>query len=137
MATDLAPLASVQDAIKARIKAEFVNLIPDDMWKALVEEVVTDFITDKQRDRWDTKQTAPIKEIVRKELEEQSRTYLKAEIDRLGPNMWNNGSSVVSEALRKLIADNFKDLLASTQAAMVDVAVQLAVNHMRQSMQRM
>lgn len=142
--TDVAPLTTVQEKIKDKIKGEFVALIPDDMWEKMVASVVSDFTTDQpQRDyngRVDNSKPlipSPMKAMIRAEIEALAKAKLKAEIDMLGAVTWDGyGRQVASEAVNKLIDDHFPALLASVQSGMVEMAVMQAVNHMRNSMMR-
>lgn len=138
MAAELTPLQSIQDNIRDRIKAEFVNLIPDEAWTAMVQSVVTEFTTDT-RDRYNSSlpHTSPMKAMIRGELEAIAKGHLKTELDRLAVGSWNaSGQQIASEAIRTLIAEHFPAILASVQAGMVEMAVMTATNHMRNAMQR-
>lgn len=140
MANEVAPLQTVQENIKAKIKAEFVNLIPDEMWTAMVESVVNEFINDKTERNYggDFKTTpSPLKQMIRAEIEALAKGILKAELDRLTAGAWNDfGQNVATEALKKLIAGSLPDIVAAMQAGMVEIAVTATVNHMRNSMNR-
>lgn len=141
MGSEVSPLQSVQDNIKDRIKAEFANLIPDEMWAAMVKSVVLDFTTDPPKDRHSHGHTAagvsPMKAMIRDEIVTIAKAHLKSEIDKIGHLTWDGmGERMASEAIRKLIADNFQEILQSVQSGFVEMAVQQAVQHIRNSMQR-
>jgi hypothetical protein len=144
MSTEIAPLASVQEQIKNKIKGEFANLIPDEMWAQMVQSVVAEFTADQpHRDyngRVDNSKPvtpSPMKKLIRDEIDAMAKAKLKAEIDKLGASTWDGyGKQVASQAVSKLIDDHFPELLASVQAGMVEMAVMQAVNHMRNSMMR-
>lgn len=141
MANDLSPLQSVQDNIKEKIKAEFVNLIPDEMWSAMVKSVVGEFTTDPVESRYNGQHAShqsPLKQMIRSELEAMAKAHLKAELDRLGQVQWNGyGNVMASEAIKTMIAEHFQDILASVQSGFVQMAVRITVEQMRNSMQRM
>ncbi len=137
MTAEVSPLNSIQENIKTRIKAEFVNLIPDEAWSAMVAGVVQDF-TSPVRDRYNGNvKISPVQAMIRAEIESIAKAHIKSEIEALSGSMWDAfGQRVAGEAVKKLIADNFQLILASVQAGMVEMAVMTATNHIRNSMQR-
>lgn len=139
MSTEIAPLQSVQDNIKNKIKAEFANLIPDEMWGAMVKSVIAEFTTDQIRDQYGHSnfKASPMKQMIRAEIETLAKDALKQELDRLSAGSWGvYGEKVAAEAIKKMIADNFPAILASIQAGFVEQAVMTTVSHMRNSMNR-
>jgi hypothetical protein len=140
MANEVSTLQSVQDNIKSRIKAEFVNLIPDEMWSRMVAEVVSDFTKDRIENPNSysaRRQEAPIKMLIREQIEAIAKTHIMANLDELTRAHWDShGQLVASEALKKMIAEHFPVILASIQAGFTEMIVQNAVNHIRNSMQR-
>jgi hypothetical protein len=140
MANEVSTLQSVQDNIKNRIKAEFVNLIPDEMWSAMVAEVVSDFTKDKVENPNTynvRKREAPIKALIREQIEAIAKTHITATLDELTRAHWDGyGQLVASEALKKMVAEHFPAILASIQTGFAEMIVQNAINHIRNSIQR-
>lgn len=136
MTTEVAPLQSVQDTIKDRIKSEFANLIPDEMWQRMVESVVKDFTTDKH-DSYRGHAESPMKTMIRTEIEAIAKAKIKDELENLAAPDWDrHGQMVVSEALKKMIAENFATILGSVQQGMVEMIVQNTVAQIRNNMSR-
>lgn len=139
MSTELSPLASVQQKIQDRIKGEFVSLIPDEMWEQMVRTVVHDFTTDKPN-RYNHSQLpdpAPIKTMIKAEIEELVKGRIKVELDKAANSQWDAmAGRVVSEAVKELASTHFKTILESMQSYLVEAAVQAAVMSMRNSMMR-
>lgn len=133
----IAPLSQVQENIRNKIKAEFVNLIPDEMWTAMVESVVEDFTTG-DRDQWGNRRQEPeIKRLIRSAIEDEVKTSIKAKMDELGASTWSSmGQRIMSEAMTKLIADHFDEVLASVNAGMVHLMINQAMNNLRHSIMR-
>lgn len=134
----IAPLSQVQENIRNKIKAEFVNLIPDEMWTAMVASVVEDFTsnTKQQYGRIETIES-PFKRMIREEIEAQIRVSIKDSIDKLGHPTWDAmGQAVMSDAMNKLIKDNFDAVLASVNAGMVHMMINSAMNNLRSSLMR-
>lgn len=137
MTNDITPLQSIQNTIKDKIRAEFANLIPDDMWKGMVQSVVSEFITDKKDGYSGRASESPIKAMIRQEIEKMAKAHLTAELDRLGTVSWNSyGQQVAAEAIKKMISEHFAEMLAAVQAGFVEVAVMQAVQNLRNSMSR-
>ncbi len=137
MSNDIVPMKSIQDSIRDKIKGEFVNLIPDDAWNAMVAGVVKEFTTPVRVTRDGSYiEQSPIQGLIRDEFTTLARAHLKTELDRLAANHWGAmGQQVASDAIKKLIEDNYADILASVQAGSVQYAVMMATNNMRNAMQ--
>ncbi|MDH7801292.1 MULTISPECIES: hypothetical protein [unclassified Rhizobium] len=134
----IAPLSQVQENIRNKIKAEFVNLIPDEMWSAMVASVVEDF-TSNVEERYGRmeKRESPMKRMIREEIEAQVKASIKAKIDALGQSTWDGlGERIMSDAMNKLIAEHFETVLASVNAGMTSMMINAAINNLRQSMMR-
>lgn len=136
MPNEVSTLQSVQDNIKNRIRAEFANLIPDNLWAKMVSEVISDFISDKHHGNYNFVE-APIKALIREEITAIAKGHVRAKLDELGQNQWDGyGNMIASEALKALIKDNFPTIISAIQAGFADMIVQSALNHMRNSMNR-
>lgn len=90
----IATMTSVQERVKERIQATFLELIPTEMWEGLVKEQIKDF----------TEKVLP--NIVRAEAEKRLRDLLAEEFkrpewaDQWGVN-GNEASVMLSEVLRQ------------------------------------
>ena len=134
MSNDLTPMQSVQEKIKARIQADFVNLIPEEMWDQLVASTISEFRSTKDARGYD--QVPPIKKMIDEALREQAQTAIREALDRVHVGTWDvAGNRAVGEAMKKLIAEHFDDVLKSVQVGMVEFAVMAATNHMRNAIQ--
>ena len=134
MTNEISPMQSVQEKIKARIQADFVNLIPDEMWDQLVSSTIAEFRSD--RDHRGDRQVPPIKKMIQTALHEQAQTAIREALDRVHVGTWDvAGNRAVGEAMKKLIDEHFDDVLKSVQAGMVEFAVMAATNHMRNAIQ--
>jgi protoheme ferro-lyase len=140
MANEVSPLQSIQDSIRLKIKAEFVGLIPDEMWSAMVGSVIAEFTSDQTSDVYGRKEhrSSPLKQMIRAEIEGLAKAKLKAELDTLAMGKWGSyGEQLASDAVKKMISEHFTTILAAVQTGFVEAAVMQAVNHLRNSMQRM
>lgn len=135
MGTELEPLAKVQDQIRERIKAEFASLIPDEMWTQLVQSVVKDFTSDTpgqygHRER----NMSPVKKLIADAIEAEAKQHVAVALDTLRPQWGGYGEEIVTTAVKKLVADNFEELLKSAQHGMVSFVVALAIQKLRDGM---
>lgn len=134
MTNEISPMQSVQEKIKARIQADFVNLIPDEMWDQLVASTLADF--NSPMDARGDKRVPPIRKMIDDAVREEATKAIKEALNRVHVGTWGNlGDQVVGEAMKKLIAEHFDTVLKSVQAGMVEFAVMAATNHMRQAIQ--
>lgn len=134
MTNEISPMQSVQEKIKARIQADFVNLIPDEMWDQLVSSTLSEFRSPKDARGYD--QVPPIKKMIDEAIRDQAKTAIQDALSRVHVGTWDNvGNRVVGEAMKKLIKEHFDEVLKSVQAGMVEFAVMAATNHMRNAIQ--
>lgn len=79
-----------------------------------------------------------MKHMIRSEIEVIAKAKIREELDRLAAPEWDgHGKMVASQALKKMIAENFAEILGSVQQGMVDMIVANTVNQIRNSMSRM
>lgn len=138
MSTDISPLATVQQKIQDRIKAEFVSLIPEEMWTAMVDGVITDFTTDKPgRYNSDPIIKSPMKALINDEIGKLAKEAVMAELAKIAQPQWDErGQKIVSEAIKQMVSTNYNEMLASINQQMVEMAVMMAVNNLRNSLMR-
>lgn len=131
MTNEISPMQSVQDRIADKIKAEFVDLMPPEVWKQLVEAQLQAF--QSKTTSYGHSQEAPIAKLIREAIEAEAKTALKTQLDLVFTNTWvdANGKQVLGDAMKALIAEHFDTILASVQAGMVQQAVMFATQSMR------
>ena len=103
----------IMDSVKARIRSEFVALIPDDAWKSLVKKSVDGFFERKrgyhgeEPSEFDRLVTSLVHEEVKRRIVE----YLQ------GPE-WSaqyasaTGGGMMSEAVAKIVKENVGEIVA-------------------------
>lgn len=129
--SEIAPLTAVQDRIKEKIKAEFVELMPDDLWSGLVQSVVSDFISTKNQRGYD--QEAPIKKLMREALETEAKQHIATQLSKFTAEWDGYGNKIVTASVKKIVEENFEELLKAVQLGMVEATVGTAINHIRQN----
>ena len=131
MTKEIAPMTAVQDKIKDRIRSEFVDLIPDEMWASMVQAVVNDFTTDKANRYSGPAEPAPIKKMIRDEIEAICKEQIAKELRKHQASFDGVGARVVAEATKELIEKNAPAMLAAMQAGMTQMMVDSAINALR------
>jgi vacuolar-type H+-ATPase subunit E/Vma4 len=134
MTTDISPLTTVQEKIKGRIRSEFVDLIPDEMWAAMVQSVVNDFTREKVSpyDRNKT-EPSPLAAMIRSEIEAICKEKIAEELRKHQASWDGYGQRTVSEATAEMIRDHTPAMLAAMQAGMTQMMVQGAIQSLRNS----
>lgn len=121
----------LMDAVRDRIKAEFIGLIPEDAWKAMVAAEVKKFFEAKPSPGYYENRNMPsdFQKTVWDELEKETRARMKT---FLSSPEWNtrwegDGKKDVSEAVEKIVVEKSGDILA----AILKGAIQSTVEEMR------
>lgn len=120
MTKELSTTVSVADRISERIRAEFVSLISEEEWDALIQREVRSFTTPPER-RYhsDTPALSPLGGMVREALAAVARERIAAEIDKLGNLQGPEGQDLV----RQLVTECAAELLANAMAPVVSNAL--------------
>lgn len=74
--------STVRDAVTDRIKASFLELIPEEAWKGLVATEITAFTEDRRHPHSSQVIEAPLKKLIREELDRRFRARIKEELDK-------------------------------------------------------
>jgi hypothetical protein len=103
MNTEVATMASIQEKVKERIQASFVDLIPQEMWEGMVQQHLKDFTT----------QVLP--KLVKDEAEKRARELLIAELGKPGwvSGLWGPAGPEPSPLLLEVIKQAAPDLVAA------------------------
>jgi hypothetical protein len=124
--------ASLQDKVQERIRASFVNLIPEDAWKVMVEREISYFTSPSRRG---DELVTPIGLMIRAEIQERLKEKLKAHLDVVVQMEWDNNLQVhVPSAFSREIAASMAPLMVQHMfAGIVHNAVELMKHEMRRS----
>lgn len=121
--------ASLKDKVTERIRSQFVDLIPEDTWKGLVEQEIEWFTKKAERQynqrEWISPLQQEIREVLRALVDEAIKKALQDTewLQKYGPD----GSLLAGEAVIKLIKENAVEVVAQVFGS----AVQGAVDNMR------
>jgi hypothetical protein len=133
MSNELAKLdfSQVAEGIRDRIKAAFVDSIPDEQWEALIQEEFRQF-TETTKDRWNQESVAGFSQICQKLLHEAALEKIKAELEK--PEWqaeWNKASDRIIEA----IVGNREKFVETTIEALIGRSAQAALDAIRHGIQ--
>ena len=132
MSTEIAPLQAVQDQIKDRIKSEFVSLIPDEAWAAMVQSVIKDFTSPIKSYNSNPDKPSPMAQLILDEVTAIAKTKVVAELNRLDQGAWDHfGQKTASEAVIKLVTEHMPTIMGSIQSSMANMLVMNAVAKIR------
>lgn len=125
----------LMDAVRDRIKAEFVGLIPEDTWKQMVAAEVKKFFAEETRSGYqeDRKLPSLFSRVVWEELERNSRERVRT---MLSSQEWqgrfgfsnNQQTCEASEMVKKLVVEKSGEILAGILGG----AIQQTIDSMRQ-----
>ena len=129
---------SLSDLVRERIQKDFVSLIPDENWKQLVEGCIKEFTTKQLRDRNTARErsTSNLEELIYKELEDQAKAFIKAELAKpeLGNSLWGYADNGMAVPLATQIVQEICDKHAhKIFSAVVGSMVQNVMMNMRNS----
>lgn len=124
--TDLAVTQkSVADVVADRIRATFVELIPPEQFKALVNREIQWFITASANTYHDARSFSPLQRLIQQELESKFKAMLKDELHRPEyVEQYENDKLRPGEAVRQIIRDHLVEIAESAFGRMVVDIVQ-------------
>lgn len=115
---------TIKDKIRERIQKEFVELIPEEAWKALVEGEIKWFMTDTTSGSYHHNGPSPLRDMVRRELENRFREDVRNQLTAMPMGSWDtDGKMEASEAVKDLV----KGIAPELWELAVGVVVQKAI----------
>ncbi len=124
--------ASLQDKVQERIRASFVDLIPEDAWKVMVEREISYFTSPSRRG---DELVTPIGLMIQEEIRNRLKEKLKAYLDTVIQTEWDEGlQAYVPAAFAKEIAASMGPLLVQQMfSGVIHSAVELMKHELRRS----
>ena len=126
--------AQIMQGVKDKIRATFVELIPDEQWNAMVQTEIEEFITPgtTSNNYQQSKQPSSLARIVQDELEKDLRVRLKELL--AGPEwqeQWTNGKQTANDKIRQLLIDNSPEIMSKLLSSAIQQAVTQAHYQLR------
>lgn len=123
--SNVATLASVQDKVRERIQATFVDLIPEELWAGMVEQQIQQI----------TREVLP--KLVLEEAEKRLRTMIQAELNKPEwREFWDNQSVLLGPGASAMVTDAVKQAAPEMVAALFARFAQGIVMDLRNNMHR-
>lgn len=127
MGNDIATITDISEKIRERIQAEFVTLVPKEMWGRLVKKEVEWFLSDTG---YINNEPSPLKTMVRRELEGMFITQVKVQLSKMQGNWGADGNAQAGEAVKKMV----KEIAPQLWEGVISGVVQRAVDQFRSSL---
>jgi hypothetical protein len=129
MASEIATVVNIQETITQRIRASFVELLPEEAFAKIVADEIKRFTTDKEQ-FYDNRnlQPSPLRQLIRAELQNRFKESLKIELSKPEYTpVWGNAGQEPGEVVKRIILESGAELWR----AAVGNVVQEMVNRMR------
>lgn len=123
---------NVRDVIAERIKTQFIDLMPDDVFKKHVQTEIDDFFKAKKNQyNHQGPATSLFQKIIQAEIESRFKALIKSELDKPEfQGTWDGKRQVAGEAIEKMIARLVPDLVTATFTEVVERVVSNIRNQM-------
>lgn len=121
-----ADLSSVRDLIAERIKASFIELMPEDVWKATVQKEIDSFI---EPNAYSRDKKSPLQQIIETDIRERFAAQVKAELDKPEYRGYWDGTNP-GETVQKIV----KGLVPEIVKSMFEEFVQRTVDQVRSTL---
>ena len=120
-------IESLKDKVSDKIRASFVDLIPEDAWKAMVEKEIKRFITPPKPAYDDKNPLSPLEGLIREELKSIFGAIIKEEFKRPEyVNQWHQNGKSGNDFVKDIIKDNMPQIIQAVVGSMMnDIAVKI------------
>jgi len=120
--------STLMEGVRAKIRASFVELIPDDAWNQMVKTEIDNFLLGEY-DRWSNKRNdSGFQKIVREELQKAVKEKVTAVIAEFQPN-WQTETN--SYDVPKMLKDEIIRQAPEMFMSMIHNAVANSIQNMR------
>ncbi len=102
MGNDIATIGDISEKIRERIQAEFVTLVPKEMWDSLVKKEVAWFLSDTG---YRKDEPSPLKTMVRRELEKMFIEQVRTQLNEMQGSWGGDGNMQAGAAVRKMVEE--------------------------------
>lgn len=135
--TELAPPTSMEDVkerIALRIKASFVELMPEDAWTKMVQSEIKRFTEAPYERGYSPNRLPPLHRILREVLEERYRGMLKVELAKpeYAAHFGVNGEAEPGEFIKGFIKENMAAILTALLGGLGQGLVEQVKNSIQQ-----
>lgn len=118
--------STIMDGVKDKIRLEFANLIPENVWEEMVKQEVNYFFYKKQDEGYSSRRSSTqFQRVCNSLLEEECRKRFKEYLNSsdFQATYKTNGQPIASEAVKKFIVENSGEVLANFFGSMMQSAI--------------
>lgn len=130
MGSDLATIGDISEKIRERIQAEFVTLVPKEMWDRLVKKEVEWFLTNTG---YSKNEPSPLKTMVRRELEKMFIEQVRTQLNEMQGSWGANGKMQAGAAVKNMVKEIAPELWELAVSGVVQRAIEGFRNNLSQS----
>lgn len=126
MGNELVNTSSLAEKVRERIQATFVELIPEDAWKKMVESEIERFTTDTRNYNGDV--PSPLRQMIQQQVRERMQVLVKQALDspEFAPK-WENNKHMAADAVRTIVVEKAPEIFG----AIFSQGVQDILNNMK------
>jgi hypothetical protein len=106
-------VSSMKETIQAKIRSEFVSLMPPELLKTMVTAAITEFQS-PQRDNYGhiTNSNSPLQQMIHDELRKLLMQAVQEELNSAGYNThWAHGEAQPGEIIRAIVKECIPDIV--------------------------
>ena len=124
MTTDIITSGGIEKQIRDRIKASFVELIPEDAWKTLVQKEVAAFQEDK-RSYGGLTEPSPLRRLIQTAMTDLFKEAIKQELSKpeYSTNMKGDLKLEPSQAVRDIVKGLLPEIVTEMTGSFVENVV--------------
>jgi hypothetical protein len=117
----------IMEGVRARIKATFVELIPDAHWEKMIQGEIDEFFTKKEQRHTYRTVHSDFGAVVKEELTNYARGKMKSFLLEYETHVSTVGKVVVNEEIRNMIIDRTPEIFTN----LISGAINAAINNLR------
>lgn len=122
---------TIMNNVRDKIKATFVDLIPDEHWEGMVNKEIDDFF--KNREGYSTQREwrnmSDFQKICFESFEQETKSKIQEMLKVYTATGWENNEPKISDELKKLLEDNAASIFTRTIGNMFQQAVSSMRNY--------
>ena len=128
---EIVTMDNLKSKITDRIKSSFVDLVPEEAWKIMVEKEVDHFIN-PQKDRYGSQNSkaSPLEGLIQAEIEDRFKRYIKTELDKPEYSTWFSDGETPPSFIKAVIEKAAPALISIMFGRVVEDAVMRIKNNM-------
>lgn len=113
--------AKIEDVIANKIRAQFVELLPENTFKEMVEKALKDFT---QKTGYQNNSASPLEKLIEQELRDRFLRQVKAEFDKPEHLVhWGHNSQTPSIFVKEIISQLTPQIMEAFFGSMIQQAV--------------